>query len=192
MYRHVAEEGRSLTISYSDVDELVLVVTDGTYSKVKFRDFSIMLMLPPAPTKSEPCRCAWGVIHTGYIDANAMHVPRVKRKICYWQLTQAVWTWQFGREPHPKRLLAPPRSRSDFAAVPRSHVSRTTLTTCRTWCTTRWHPASRHARRQLTSSRTLKAKFIMRARTCPVLREDLGRCRLCGQQRCLTSRHGVK
>ncbi len=46
-----------------------------------------MLTLQPAPTESEPRRCTWGVIHTGYIDANSMFMPRVKRKICYWQLT---------------------------------------------------------------------------------------------------------
>ncbi len=42
MYRDAAEEGRPLMISYSDANEHVLVVMDGTYSEVKFVDFSII------------------------------------------------------------------------------------------------------------------------------------------------------
>jgi hypothetical protein len=76
-----------MTVTYTDEDEHVLVVTDGTYSEVKFGDYSVMLTLQPAPTEADPRRCAWGLIHTGYIDANAMFVARPRRKTLIWQVT---------------------------------------------------------------------------------------------------------
>ncbi len=140
MYRNAAEEGRPLTISYNDADEHVLVVMVRTYPEVKFGDFSIMLTLQPAPTKSKPRRCAWGVIHTGYIDINSMFVPRMKRKICYRQLPCLVL---FGPGDLDVNHILNAYSgcqdcgpRSLRSSEPSSFTLA--LTTCQTWCTTRW------------------------------------------------------